>query len=182
MSTKSYQETIKIPEKVTAELDGIMLKIKGEKGVVERSFLSPVIKIKKEGKDIVLSTEKFSRKAKTMFNTFRAHIRNMIKGVSEVYVYKLKVCASHFPIAVEVAGSEVLVKNFFGEQIPRKAAIFPDTAVVIKGDVITVTSPSKENAGQTAANIENATRITNRDKRVFQDGCYIFEKAGKPLI
>ena len=35
--------------------------------------------------------------------------------------------------------------------------------------------------GQTAANIENATRVRKRDPRVFQDGIYLFERDGVPI-
>ena len=35
----------------------------------------------------------------------------------------------------------------------------------------------KEKVGQTSANIERACRIRGRDRRVFQDGIYIVEKA-----
>ena len=34
----------------------------------------------------------------------------------------------------------------------------------------------KEEVGQTALNIEQATRIKGKDPRVFQDGCYLFER------
>ena len=51
----------------------------------------------------------------------------------------------------------------------------------VKGQEIIVEGIDKEATGQTAANIEQATRITKWDRRVFQDGIYIVEKAGKPI-
>jgi len=39
--------------------------------------------------------------------------------------------------------------------------------------------PNLEDAGQTAANIERATKIKGFDPRVFQDGIYIIEKPGR---
>ena len=48
--------------------------------------------------------------------------------------------------------------------------------VTVNGDEVVVTGIDKEKVGNTAANIESATRIRKRDPRVFQDGIYIVEK------
>ena len=51
--------------------------------------------------------------------------------------------------------------------------------VKIEGDVIVIESTDKEAAGKTATNIEQLTRITDKDRRIFQDGIYVIEKSGK---
>jgi large subunit ribosomal protein L6 len=105
----------------------------------------------------------------------------MIKGATEGHVYKLKVCSGHFPMNVAVAGKDFVVKNFLGEKKPRQVAIKEGVDVKVEGEIVTVESCDKELAGQTAADIETLTRITNRDLRIFQDGIYITEKDGKPV-
>jgi len=114
-------------------------------------------------------------------NTIAAHIRNMISGVKEKFTYELKICSGHFPMTVKIEGNKVIIKNFLGEKINRESKIIPGSEVEIKKEFITVKSVSKEIAGQTAANFEAATKITGRDRRVFQDGIYIINKNGKEM-
>jgi large subunit ribosomal protein L6 len=105
----------------------------------------------------------------------------MIKGVQEKFEYQLKICFSHFPINVEIKDKEAIIKNFLGEKIPRKTKILEDVEVEIDKDIIKVRSVSKELAGQVAANFEIATKIRKKDRRVFQDGIFIINKAGKEI-
>jgi large subunit ribosomal protein L6 len=47
----------------------------------------------------------------------------------------------------------------------------------VGGDEIVLKGIDRELVGTSAANIEHATRIRDRDPRVFQDGIYIVQKA-----
>ena len=84
-------------------------------------------------------------------------------------------------MTVTVKGSEFEVKNFLGEAHPRKMLIKQGVKVQIAGDKITVESPNVELAGQVASDLEQLTRIADRDRRVFQDGIYIIKKDGNPI-
>ena len=100
----------------------------------------------------------------------------MIKGVAEGFIYKLKICAGHFPMNVTIEGNNVIIKNFLGEKIPRKSKIAPGVKAQVKGDEIIIESCNLESAGQTASNIEQATRVKARDRRIFMDGIWITSK------
>jgi large subunit ribosomal protein L6 len=82
---------------------------------------------------------------------------------------------AHFPIKVEVDKGKKIVKisNFLGEKLPRYASIVGDTEVRVEGDRIYIEGISKEDVGQTAANIRLATKIKKKDPRVFMDGIYV---------
>ena len=173
----TMKDEIILPEGVSVEIQGKDVVVRGPKGDLRKSLSFYNIKIKVEGKKVVLESDKDNKKVKTMFNTFLAHIRNMIRGVQDPYVYKLKIKHVHFPMTVEQQGQQLIIRNFKGERKDRKAKIMQGVDVKIVGDEIVITSIDKELAGQTAANIENATRITRYDRRVFQDGIYITAKA-----
>ena len=56
--------------------------------------------------------------------------------------------------------------------------VFPK--VEVKKDDVMVTGTDKEAVGHTCSNIELATKVRCRDKRIFQDGIYIASKP-KPV-
>jgi len=180
MKKELYQE-IEIPEGVEAEINGIILKVSGPEGKVEKKFSINNLEFKKEDNKIIIGNKKATKKEKKLMNTIASHIKNMIKGVQEKFEYQLKICFSHFPITVEIKDKEAIIKNFLGEKIPRKTKILEGVEVEIDKDIIKIISVNKELAGQVAANFEIATKIRNRDKRVFQDGIFIINKAGKEI-
>ena len=170
------KQQVTIPDSITASIENDNLKIKGAKGELSRVFSHPKISLKINGKAVEINCKNARRKEKALTGTYAAHIRNMIKGVNEGYVYKMKTVFSHFPIKTSVEGNDFIIQNFLGERSPRKAKILNGVTVEIKGEDITVLGIDKENVGQTVANIERATKVRKRDIRVFQDGIYKITK------
>ena len=109
-------------------------------------------------------------------NTARSIIRNILEGVVEGYTIKMKIVFSHFPINVKVEGKKVLIENFQGERAPRITKVWGETKVVPKSDDVIITGHVLTDVSQTAAEIENGSRVKNKDHRVFLDGIYKFEK------
>ncbi|WP_297090976.1 50S ribosomal protein L6 [Thermococcus sp.] len=175
------REEVEIPEGVEVTVENNVVKVKGPKGELERELRYPGVQIFTEDGKVVVFKEFPRKRDIAIARTFKAHITNMIKGVTEGFTYKLKVVYSHFPMTVKVQGDEVVIENFLGEKNPRRAKILPGVTVKVMGQEVIVEGIDKEAVGQTAANIEQATRITKWDRRVFQDGIYIVEKAGKPI-
>jgi large subunit ribosomal protein L6 len=170
---KKISEQIRIPEGVNVYADSHSLKLNKGGVELEKRIYYPV---KIEGNIIKVECEKPTKKQKKLIKSTAAHIRNLIAGLDKKYVYKLQICAVHFPITATVKGEDFVVKNFLGERKERITKILPGVHVKIDKEVITVESADKEKAGQTSANIENVTRIVNRDRRIFQDGIFIVEK------
>jgi len=172
---KDLEVEIEIPEGITVELEDKKVKVSNGKDTNERNF-NYNFKMEKIGNKIKLSAKKSTKKEKKTLMSTRAHIQNMIRGLKEKYVYKLQVCAVHFPITTVIDKGEFIIKNFLGEVKPRKFKLKPGVEVKIEKEIITVQSHNKELAGQTAADMEIASKIRNRDRRVFQDGIFITKK------
>jgi len=173
------KESIKIPDNVNVTLEHNTLTVKREQVSLSRAFSYPKIDIKITGKVIEIRCKSPRRKDKALVGTFVAHIKNMIKGVTEGFEYKMKTVFAHFPIKTSVEGGEFLIHNFLGERAPRRARILEGVTIEIKGEYITVKGFDKEKVGQTATNIERATAVKYRDIRVFQDGVYQISKGRK---
>jgi large subunit ribosomal protein L6 len=178
---KELSQIIEIPEGVEVKIEEDLVEVKGPAGENKREFDVTNLTLEKKDNQVIISHKKATKREKKMMNTLRSHINNMIKGVQEKFEYKLKVCFSHFPMTVEVQENKAVVKNFIGEKIPRIVSIPKGAEVKIEKGIITVTSVDKEIAGQAAANFEKATKVPMKDRRVFQDGIYITNKAGREM-
>jgi len=176
---EDLRREIVLPAEVSVRLEGKVLQVRGPQGEVSRVFEHPKINLALEGKKVVFTVQKATKREKTILGSWLAHARNMVQGVQEPHIYHLKICSGHFPMNVSVAGQEFTIKNFLGETVPRKMTLPRGVQVKISGSDIVVSSPDKDAAGLAAAKIESLCRITDRDLRIFQDGCYITRKAGR---
>jgi len=175
--TTEMKEEMIIPDGVQITLKGTTVIVQGPKGTISKKLSHPKINIAVNGNIVQIScSQSPHKKEKAQLGTFKAHIRNMIKGVTQGYEYKMKTVFSHFPIKSSVEGNHLVIQNFLGERHPREADILENVKVEVKGETITITGIDKEKVGQTTANIERATKVKNRDIRVFQDGIYIIKR------
>ncbi|MEM2021717.1 MAG: 50S ribosomal protein L6 [Zestosphaera sp.] len=171
------RDRVKIPEGVSVSVEGGRVSVRGPKGEVSRDFSHAVgVTISVEDGEVVVMTTFARREDVARVYSVSAHIRNMILGVSRGYRYWLRVIYSHFPISVRVEGNKVLIENFIGERSPRIAEIVGKAYVKVQKNDIIVEGIDVEEVSQTAANIEQATKIRGLDRRVFADGIYIYKR------
>jgi len=157
---------MEIPQGVNVKLEGQTISVKGQHGEVKKSF--PIgIHIKADSKSVSVEVAD-----KAIKGTVESVIKSMLHGAASGYTKNLKLLYAHFPITVEVKGSDILIKNFLGEKMPRKTVLIRNTKVVAKGQSVTISGPDKEAVGQTVANVKSAMKIKDKDGRVFQDGAY----------
>jgi large subunit ribosomal protein L6 len=169
-------KTIQVPDNVNVSLDGKKVNVKGAKGSLVRDFSFATVAIEGDGKNIRIWAKWPRKKEAALVGTIASHIQNMITGVTKGYTYKLKIVFSHFPISVKLQGKSILIENFTGERRARSIDLIGDVKVKIEPDDIIVEGINLEHVSQTAANIEQATRVRNKDPRVFLDGIYVYER------
>lgn len=168
---------VELPEGVSVSVsDDSTVTVSGPNGELTRRLYHPQIQISVEDGNAIVEADLVRRKVAALVGTYAGHLKNMVHGAAEDYEAQLKIVSSHFPIKAKVDGDTVVIDNFLGEKAPRLATILGDCTVQVKGDTVTVTGRNKEHVGQTAVNVESATRIRGYDQRVFQDGIYIVQK------
>jgi large subunit ribosomal protein L6 len=177
MRLPEISKTVQVPDGVEVKIEGRKVTVNGAKGSLTRDFSFVPISIDSEGDKTVRVWAEWPRKKEaSLVGTVQSHIQNMITGVEKGFSYKLKIVFSHFPISVKVQGKSVLIENFTGERRARKVKIVGDVKVKVETEDVIVEGINLENVSQTAANIEQATKVKKKDPRVFLDGIYVYER------
>jgi large subunit ribosomal protein L6 len=175
------KHTIVLAEGVTASVAENVITLAKESETICREFVHPRVSATVTSESIEVYCDLPRRKERALAGTWAAHLRNMNRGLSEGFEYRLKAVYSHFPMTLKVEGDTLTITNLFGERVPRRAALPwspADVTVKIENKTeVVVTGADREKVGQTSANIERACRIRRRDRRVFQDGVYIVSKS-----
>jgi len=182
------ERVIPIPENVNVTVKNNLIEVSGPLGKLSEDFSHAPVKVElRNNKEIVVYAYWPKTKEIAIVGTVSSLIKNLIKGVTKGFTYKLKIVYSHFPVTVRINEKEkkVIIENFIGEKSPRIAKIVGNVKVEVKGDDIIVQGLNLKEVSQTASNIEQATKIKKKDPRVFLDGIYIYEKKeglehGKP--
>ena len=179
MSTEQveiHEVTIEVPDKVKVSEHHKILNVEGPLGKTRKNFKKIPVDLQVNGKNIVVKSLGTRKKDYAIFKTAESLVRTLIKGVQTGYTFKMKIVYAHFPITVKVKDGNIHVENFQGERAARVSKVFGATKVVSKGDDVVITGPVLTDVSQTAASLQQNTKVKNKDSRVFLDGIYLFEK------
>ena len=181
MSTDASESTevIELPKGVSLSVADRRLTAKGPLGSVVRPFPSDALALTVAGSTATLTLRlpAHRKRSQALLRTWAAHLRMIGGGLTRGVEARLKVVAAHFPMKVQVKGEELVIENFLGEKHPRSTQLVAGTKAEVDGDIVRLSGHDVEQVGQSAANIERATRIRDYDPRVFQDGIYLIERA-----
>ena len=173
---KEFEETVEIPDGISVTLKKRMMQFEGPLGKTYKNFRSIPVNLDINNGKIILRSQGRRKRDYAILHTARSIVRNICEGLISGYTIKMKVVYAHFPITVKVANKTVLIENFQGEHAPRTAKIVGDVKIEPKGEDVVLTGRVLTDVTQTAANIEQNTKVKNKDHRVFLDGIYVYEK------
>jgi large subunit ribosomal protein L6 len=173
---KDIKKTIQIPQGYELIIQEKAILVKKGNEEIKIMYKIKGIKPKIENNEFIMEKKLGNKTEKKLIHSLISHINNAIKGMEKKYEYQLQICSVHFPMTSKIEKNQLIIKNFFGERKDRVMDINPGVDMKIDNDIITVTSSNKSLAGHQASKIEALTRITKRDRRVFQDGIWIIKK------
>ena len=167
--------TIEIPEDFEASYDGETFTLSNGSEVTKKMDHA-LVDLEINGQEVEFSTSSSKKDIQSIVSTFKSHVQNMIDGIQNEHVYKMKGVYAHFPMTIKQQGDQVAIENFMGERNPRTVDIMDGVTVEVDGDDLKLRGADKDAVSQTAARIEQICHKGNRDPRTFQDGVYITSK------
>src|SRR6266498_4470718 len=105
---------VTIPQGVTVEVAGREVKVTGPKGTLSREFPRE-IQVEVKEAQVLVSTKKTTDFARAMHGTVRAHIANMVKGVSEGWTKALELVGTGY--RAEVSGDTLTLTVGFAHPV-----------------------------------------------------------------
>ncbi len=140
---------IPVPAKVTIEINGQTVAVKGPKGELERT-LPPEVEIVQEDSKILVARRNESRPARQRHGLSRTLIANMVEGVSEGFQKKLEIQGVGY--RAQVQGKNLLLN--VGYSNPVQIEPPEGISLSVEGNTnITVSGTDKEAVGNMAAQI-----------------------------
>ncbi len=167
---------ITIPNKVTVEVNGQQIAVKGPKGSLERLLPTKVL-VEREGETLLLVRQDESRAARERHGLCRTLVANMVDGVSQGFEKRLEIQGVGY--RAQAQGSKLTLNVGYSKPVeiimPQgiQVAVENNTQVLVSGI-------DKEIVGNIAAQIR-AVRPPEvyKGKGIRYQGEYVRRKAGK---
>ncbi|MFZ4804174.1 MAG: 50S ribosomal protein L6 [Synechococcus lacustris] len=167
---------IPLPTKVSVEINGLAVKVKGPKGELSRVLPEGVV-LAQQDNIITVDPADGSRRSRERHGLCRTLVANMVEGVSTGFTRKLEIIGVGYRASVK--GSTLVVNAGYShpvEMVPPAGITF----AVENNTQVTVSGSDKELVGNEAAKVR-AIRPPEpyKGKGIKYEGERILRKAGK---
>merc|ERR1712107_831612 len=125
-------ELVTVPEGLKASVKSRVVTVTGPRGTLVNSFKHLAIDIYMKDKNTIKVEKWFGKKKQlAAVRTVCSHIKNMFKGVTLGFLYKMRAVYAHFPIscATSEGGSLIDIRNFLGGKYIRRVKMAPGVTV-----------------------------------------------------
>jgi len=165
---------VAIPAGVTVTVNDGAVRVKGAKAELSHVIL-PGTTVTVEGGEVKVAAERLTRNP--MFGTMRAHVANMVAGVTTGFSKTLEIVGTGY--RAQMDGRKLVLQLGFSHPV-----IFdPPAGITIKADTptrLTISGADKYMVGQVAAIIRGyRPPEPYKGKGIKYEGEYIRRKAGK---
>ena len=142
------KQPVQIPEGVDVKLDKSSIVVSGAKGTLKRD-IPDSLKITISDGLVVVEPKRADKGTRAIHGTYRAHIANMVAGVSEGWVKELELVGTGY--RTELSGNKLVLT--IGYSHPVELDVPEGVNVKADKTAITLESADKESVGQFAAEV-----------------------------
>lgn len=165
-----------IPENVTVQVDGQVVKVEGPKGVLER-VIHPLVKVEVGGKQVTLKRKRDDRLSRSVHGLNRSLINNMVTGVTQGFSRGLELVGVGYRA---IGGGDNLTLTVGFSHPVTVTAPTGVSFTVLDNTKITVSGIDKKLVGQIAANIRAIkSPEVYKGKGIRYEGELVRRKPGK---
>jgi len=169
------KQPLTFPSGVDVALEKGILTLKGPKGALSRQFTADVA-FTLSDKTLTLAPAKETKLARSLWGTYAAHVRNMLRGVTEGFTKVLQIEGVGY--RAEVKGSTLVMALGFSH--PVVLPIPEGISVTVEKGVVTISGMDKDRVGQFAADIRAQKKPEPyKGKGIRYAGEFIIRKQGK---
>ena len=141
---------IPIPDKVSAQISGQHITVKGPKGTLEREIPEP-IEVKQEGDTITVRPTDNSRIGRQRYGLCRTLVANMVDGVSQGFQKRLLIQGVGY--RAQAQGKKLTLNVGYSKPVEMEMPEGIDVAVENRNVEVVVSGIDKEVVGNVAARI-----------------------------
>src|SRR3989442_15787302 len=108
---ETLQRIVSIPDRVSVHVEGRTVKVKGPLGSLQEDLSHLPVSINVNDNNVRLETTWPRKRDIGMLDTATAHMRNMLRGVTEGYQHELRTVYAHFPVTVNGDDNAKVLKS-----------------------------------------------------------------------
>jgi large subunit ribosomal protein L6 len=170
------KNSIKIPVEASCKFENSVLVAKGKLGEISIS-INNLFNLDLKDNEIFVLPKDEKDKLNPIWGTTRAHVANIIKGVTEGFIKTLELNGTGY--RASISGSKLKLQLGYSHdinfEVPKEVKV-----ECPKQNIIKLTSSNKEILGAVAANIRSFRKPEPfKGKGIKYDNEFIFRKEGK---